>query len=1019
MGGLLSSAAKSLAKQVAKKAAKELPIEKPSVPTLYRGIGRTDLEDKLAPREGYNVFASTDKNVARGYSGDEGEVVPFNVDATEVIEFPVTTSKSGVNPDREIRDFDKFEFDRQAKMLGEGQVLVARNVVDVGPRAKDSSATSSSDLYAIGRGTPMKPIESRSLKDQFKESLDKLGDATSIAPTPPRMFGDPKYSFLNPILEQTGRKTEDVIAEGVGEYSDVAGKRFITNKRVSNSQINPYNGPGPKFKGTLSEDDITEEQIKNLAKQLRSEDVGLLKTNLLKKDKFTVVDDKTGGQLESIGKEGNSYGIVTVAVSGVKNAPQYKKNRGMESDHIYGLHLNIEGDAALLTHKVKDARASAKKGKTVYQQPSLKPTMVGDMKGRNVIGTIKVAGRKEHPLYDIIDVDAATFSDYDFNLGGVVDNNSNLVEFDASVFEEDTLNMNAGGMSMDKQMELFEDGGDVDPVSGNDIPLGSTAEEVRDDQPAMLSEGEMVIPADVVRYFGVEHFMNLRDQAKLGYKKMEAMGQFGTEEGQTLPDDALFNAGGPPFTIEDIEIIEDEDEDIIKAADGALVPTQDDINKATDEVSTSTLAPLTRQGFTPTQAQDVIGVDNFNYLMGFYPEEFRKRMEGAEGEDQQIKEEVKNYINTNTQLDPSISGGDGVASPTTMQMGIIDGGVGGATGSIPEMYSVPSNQNIQGLKSWNENLNSPFGRAVLGFSDFMLGSIMTGAMAPGIKGVQEIAKMMDPSVKQGFKDMYSIATEQAKDAGIAAEAMEGFMSTLTPQEQQQLVMLASADNMDINVNNPNVDVYSIETTMGTQIATKGRGPLGGYEVQGPLGPEVVVPSKVNGMLSKEDLEKTRKNRDNYKKSVAEAIESGRLDRGGRPGVGKAFGPEDIGDVGKGFDIGIPSTATNFGLPDDDDIEAPNNSLQSYDYGNEGDLGFGGTPGSLSQAGLDSFDTGDDGGNMGGNSEGGGANADSVGDSMGAESPDGNDSAPGDFKRGGFVKKRKYKKKKKRRSLASR
>ena len=132
---------------------------------------------------------------------------------------------------------------------------------------------------------------------------------------------------------------------------------------------------------------------------------------------------------------------------------------------------------------------------------------------------------------------------------------------------------------LEKQMKLFEEGGQVDPVSGNDVPLGSTEKEVRDDQPAMLSEGEMVVPADVVRYFGVEHFMKLRDEAKMGYKKMEAMGQFGTEEGQTLPDDALFNAGGPPFTVEDIEVIEPDDlenleggeEAEIEAANGALV----------------------------------------------------------------------------------------------------------------------------------------------------------------------------------------------------------------------------------------------------------------------------------------------------------------------------------------------------------------------------------------------------------------------------------------------------------------
>ena len=138
--------------------------------------------------------------------------------------------------------------------------------------------------------------------------------------------------------------------------------------------------------------------------------------------------------------------------------------------------------------------------------------------------------------------------------------------------------MSDGGLTMNKQMELFEEGGQVDPVSGNDVPLGSTEKEVRDDQPAMLSEGEMVVPADVVRYFGVEHFMKLRDEAKMGYKKMEAMGQFGTEEGQTLPDDTLFNAGGPPFTIEDIEVIEPDDlenleggEEEIEAANGALV----------------------------------------------------------------------------------------------------------------------------------------------------------------------------------------------------------------------------------------------------------------------------------------------------------------------------------------------------------------------------------------------------------------------------------------------------------------
>ena len=59
-----------------------------------------------------------------------------------------------------------------------------------------------------------------------------------------------------------------------------------------------------------------------------------------------------------------------------------------------------------------------------------------------------------------------------------------------------------------EQMELFEpvergfnegglmdEGGMVDEKSGNEVPPGSLREEVRDDIPAQLSEGEFVFPA--------------------------------------------------------------------------------------------------------------------------------------------------------------------------------------------------------------------------------------------------------------------------------------------------------------------------------------------------------------------------------------------------------------------------------------------------------------------------------------------------------------------------------------------
>ena len=103
---------------------------------------------------------------------------------------------------------------------------------------------------------------------------------------------------------------------------------------------------------------------------------------------------------------------------------------------------------------------------------------------------------------------------------------------------------NQGGAVMNEQMEmafmaeggLRDDGLSVDPVSGNDIPNGSMAEEVRDDIPAQLSEGEYVVPADVVRFYGVKFFEDLREEAKRGLAEMESNGRIG---GEPVP------AGGP------------------------------------------------------------------------------------------------------------------------------------------------------------------------------------------------------------------------------------------------------------------------------------------------------------------------------------------------------------------------------------------------------------------------------------------------------------------------------------------
>jgi len=56
----------------------------------------------------------------------------------------------------------------------------------------------------------------------------------------------------------------------------------------------------------------------------------------------------------------------------------------------------------------------------------------------------------------------------------------------------------------------------VDPVSGNEVPPGATAKEVRDDVDVSVSEGEYIFPADVVRYYGVAKLEQMKDSAKKG-----------------------------------------------------------------------------------------------------------------------------------------------------------------------------------------------------------------------------------------------------------------------------------------------------------------------------------------------------------------------------------------------------------------------------------------------------------------------------------------------------------------------
>ena len=157
----------------------------------------------------------------------------------------------------------------------------------------------------------------------------------------------------------------------------------------------------------------------------------------------------------------------------------------------------------------------------------------GDMKVSRVLSrdeakaAQEAAGVKDLPYRDEIE----EILGRKFANGGLVGEDMYSGQQDYLLAASSGMQMNEGGVAIDEQTEaVFKSSRtDVDPVSGNEVPPGSLPEEVRDDIPAMLSEGEYVVPADVLRFYGVKFFEDLRAQAKMGLAEMESNGRIGGE----------------------------------------------------------------------------------------------------------------------------------------------------------------------------------------------------------------------------------------------------------------------------------------------------------------------------------------------------------------------------------------------------------------------------------------------------------------------------------------------------------
>ena len=134
--------------------------------------------------------------------------------------------------------------------------------------------------------------------------------------------------------------------------------------------------------------------------------------------------------------------------------------------------------------------------------------------------------------------------------------------------------MNCGGLMGDGMGVIVG----IEAESGNEIPAGSNPEEVADDIPAMLSEGEYVVPADVVRWHGVKTFEALRGEAKMGMGLMAQDGRIAEVDDDTKKpvDYDIEEKDKPKMEHPEVKVVE--------AAEGALTQATEDLGVSTDTI---------------------------------------------------------------------------------------------------------------------------------------------------------------------------------------------------------------------------------------------------------------------------------------------------------------------------------------------------------------------------------------------------------------------------------------------------
>ena len=170
-------------------------------------------------------------------------------------------------------------------------------------------------------------------------------------------------------------------------------------------------------------------------------------------------------------------------------------------------------------------------------------------------------------------------------------------EGDAPIPQEKPQTLKKGG-SVEADFD-GKDNDDEDEDEGAPPPLAKP-QEVADDIPAMLSEGEYVLPANVVRYLGLERIMDMHQRVLHEIQQMEDLGMIQNvdENGKPENDDDEMKFIQPEGKVTETVIIAAKPKGMMcppKMAEGGEVNRNIDIDRTLDDDALKIRADIANQ----------------------------------------------------------------------------------------------------------------------------------------------------------------------------------------------------------------------------------------------------------------------------------------------------------------------------------------------------------------------------------------------------------------------------------------